>query len=267
MGYVFLLIAVILFLFLYARWFERSNIFFPTKGMEETPSSIGLGYEDIYFDTADGKRLNGWFIPADNARGTVLFCHGNAGNISHRMDMIRMINGLKLNVFIFDYRGYGKSIGFPTEKGTYIDAKAAYDYLLSRTDVDKERMIIFGKSLGGAIAIDLATKVNAAVVISDSAFTSTINVGKEIYPFLPMELLLTMKYDSLSKVKGISEPILIIHSSEDEIIPFDHGQQIFEASGEPKEFFRMRGGHNEGFIGYEKEYTEAIDYFLKKHGI
>ncbi|MFH1553106.1 MAG: alpha/beta hydrolase [Candidatus Omnitrophota bacterium] len=268
MYYIVALAIIVLFIALYVRWFERSSIFFPSRQIVATPDSIGLAYEDVYFKTSDGVQLNGWFVPdGDSPRATVLYCHGNAGNISHRLDIIRMFNSLGLDVFIFDYRGYGRSNGGPSEEGTYLDAQAAYDYLVNTKGIDPERIVIYGKSLGGAVAVDLATRTEVRAVISDSAFTSTVNMGREIYPFLPVELVITMKYDTISKVKGLSMPKLIIHSSEDEIVPFHHGEEIFENCAEPKHFYRMLGGHNDGVFIYEDKFTHGIDEFLKRIGI
>lgn len=253
---------------LYARWFERSNIYFPYRRIESTPDLIGLEYEDIYIETSDGVKLNGWFILAkDPPRATVLFFHGNAGNISHRLEIIKIFNDLDLNVFIIDYRGYGRSGGFPSEKGTYLDAQAAYDYLISRDDVDKEKIVIYGKSLGGAVAIDLATKVYARALISESAFTSVADIGQEVYPFLPIRLITTIKYDSLSKINKIDESKLIIHSKDDEIIPYHHGKKLFDSASDPKELYSMRGGHNEGILIYRDEYQKKCDKFLRSIGI
>ncbi|NQT33453.1 MAG: alpha/beta hydrolase, partial [Candidatus Omnitrophica bacterium] len=140
--YFISIVLLIAFLVLFARWFEWSNIYFPNKYISATPKSIGLPYEDVYFRSADGVQLNGWFIPSPEDRATVLLCHGNAGNISHRMDIIRILNGLGLNVFIFDYRGYGKSHGFASEAGTYLDAEAAYDYLTETRNIDEGKIII-----------------------------------------------------------------------------------------------------------------------------
>ena len=266
--YIIVSVAVILFVALYVKWFERSSIFFPSKYIEKTPLDKSLPYEDVYFKTEDGVKLNGWFVPAKGqARATILFCHGNAGNISHRFDTIEIFNGLDLNVFIFDYRGYGKSDGWPSEKGTYWDAQAAYNYLMTRRDIDKKKIVLYGKSLGGAVALDLATKVKVYAVISDGVFTSTLDMAKEIYPFLPAKLFITMKYDTLSKIDGVDAPKLIIHSREDEIVPFHHGEKLFEESSEVKEFYPMRGGHNEAIFLYSDEYGKKIDEFLRRIGI
>jgi hypothetical protein len=253
----------IIFIKFYFRYFERASIYFPSHDMASHPGMIGLTYEDIYFDTEDKIKLNAWYIPAKNPIATLLFCHGNAGNISHRLDSIRIFNELNLNVFIFDYRGYGKSKGKISEQGSYIDAKAAYDYILSHFEQDKNKIVIFGRSLGAAIAIDLATMVKAGALISESCFTSIERIGKEIYPFLPVKWLCTIKYDSLSKIKTISIPKLIIHSKNDEMIPFHHGKELFDAAKEPKQFYILTGSHNDSFLINETEYKQRIKNFLE----
>ncbi len=265
--YASLTIVIVILVIFYLRWFERYNIFFPTRKIELRPDYVGLSYEDVYFKSADGVRLNGWFIPASPSSPTVLLCHGNAGNIGHRLGIIRIFNRLNLNVFIFDYRGYGRSSGRPSEKGTYQDARAAYDYLLSRDDIDRDKIIFYGKSLGGAVAIELATRVNPCALISESAFTSTLDIGREIYPFLPLRIIITMKYDNLSKIKGLRPPKLIIHSIDDEIVPFRHGRRLFEEAPEPKQFYQMTGGHNEAVDLAEDEFAERIDRFLSTYEI
>lgn len=266
--YILLFALATLLIVFYARWFEKSSIYFPYRGIETTPGDANMAYEDVYFEAADGTRANAWFIPAaGSARATVLFCHGNAGNISHRLEIIRMLHSLGLNVFIFDYRGYGKSGGSPSEEGTYLDALAAYEYLRARDDVDKENIVVHGKSLGAAVAVDLATKVSAKAVIAESGFTSVPDIGKEIYPFLPMDLMTTIKYDTKSKIGRLDMPLLIIHSTEDEIVPYHHGKELYERATEPKELYSMKGGHNEGILVYSDEYLRRIDDFLKKNGI
>ncbi|MGD2278965.1 MAG: alpha/beta hydrolase, partial [Candidatus Omnitrophota bacterium] len=200
-------------------------------------------------------------------RATVLFFHGNAGNISHRLEIIQMLHELDLNIFIIDYRGYGKSGGSPSEKGTYLDAITAYDYLAGRDDVDKEKIVIYGKSLGAAVAIDLATKREPGAVISESAFTSVADIGQEIYPFLPIRLIITQKYDNMAKIDKLTVPKLIIHSEEDEIIPFHHGRKLYENSPEPKQSYWMKGGHNDAILIYRDQYRKKYDEYLKSIGI
>lgn len=268
MHYLIPIIAAIVLILIFAAWFERNSVYFPYKDIETTPESIGLIYEDVYFKATDGVQLNGWFIPSKStARATVIFCHGNAGNISHRLEIIKILNELNLNIFIFDYRGYGRSMGRPSEKGTYNDALGAYEYLLSRDDIDKGKIMVHGKSLGGAVAVNLASTIDLRLVIIESAFTSVPNMGKEIYPFLPIDLVGTIKYDSTEKIKNIKTPKLIIHSKEDEIVPFHHGIALFNNAIDPKEFYEMRGGHNESMLVYEVEYKDRLDDFLKDNGI
>jgi len=259
------ILIFLFFIFVYLRYFERKSIYYPTKEIEFTPTNVGLKYEDIFFNTDDGLVLNGWFIPVKNPRGTLLFCHGNAGNISHRIEIIKIFNRLNLNVFIFDYRGYGRSQGRPTEVGLYRDAQGAYNHLLSRKNINKDTIVIYGKSIGANVAIDLASKVKAAVLISESGFSSAYDMGKKLFPYLPVKWIITIKYDALAKIKNITIPKLIIHSQDDEIVPFELGQKLFEAAPEPKEFYQMQGGHNEAVFMSGEEYGVEINNFLSKH--
>ena len=253
------------FIFAYLRYFETRGIYYPTKEIILTPTNAGLKYEDVVFTTENDLRLNGWFIPSQNPRGSLIFCHGNAGNISHRIEIIEIFNKLNLNVFIFDYRGYGKSQGSPSEQGLYQDAQAAYKYLLSRRDIDKEAIVVYGKSIGANVAIDLASKVNAAALISESGFTSAYEMGRRLFPYLPIKWIITTKFDALAKIKDITTPKLIIHSRDDEIIPFKLGRRLFEAAAEPKEFYQMQGTHNEAVFLAKQEYSLNLDHFLSKY--
>ncbi len=261
------LIAAVIFFFFYFKWFERRCIYYPTREIEFTPESISLRFEDVYFTTSDGIKLNGWFIPAANSETTLIFLHGNAGNISHRMGSIQIFNRLGLNVFIFDYRGYGKSNGRPYEEGTYLDAKAAYDYVARTKEVNRDKIILYGESLGGAIAYELATTARAGAVITLGTFSSIVDMGKVMYPFLPIKLIARTEYDTLSKVAVARIPKLFIHSADDEIIPIEQGRNLFSRACEPKEFYEMRGGHNDGIFTYESEFCEKVTSFLKRHDL
>ena len=254
-----------IFIFVYLRYFEKKGIYYPSKDIVLSPADVDIKYEDIFFETEDGLRLNAWFIPTENPRGILLFCHGNAGNISHRIEIIEIFNKLNLDVFIFDYRGYGRSQGNPTEQGLYQDAQAAYKYLLSRRDVDKEAIVIYGKSIGANVAIELASKVNAAILISESGFTSAYDMGKKLFPYLPIKWIITTKFDALEKIKNITIPKLIIHSKDDEIIPFKLGRRLFESAPGPKEFYQMQGTHNEAIFMAREEYSLRLDRFLSKY--
>lgn len=252
---------VFICLIIYFKYIERRSIYFPMRQIEYTPREIGLVYKDVFFKTEDGVELNGWFIPSGGAKNTVLFLHGNAGNISHRFEKIQIFYNFDLNVFIFDYRGYGRSRGSPSEKGLYIDAKAAYDYLVSKESIPKDEIILFGESLGGSVAIDLASKAEVKAMITESTFSSAKDMARRIYPLIP-PFFIVSDFDSVKKVKSISVPKLIIHSVDDEIVPFDLGQKLFEAAPPPKEFLKIRGGHNTGFLDSEKEYKKGISSFI-----
>lgn len=259
---IIILVGALLFLWAFLKYFERKNVYFPTPTIEATPKDIGLDYEDVFFKTKDGVTLNGWFIPANKKHPVLLFCHGNGGNISHRLESIAAFHKIGLNVFIFDYRGYGRSSGKVSEKGTYLDAIAAHNYIMSREDVGN--IIVFGRSLGGPIAIDLATKVKLSALICESSFTSIMDMAKEIFKVRIPARFLSYKYDALSKIKDVEPPKLIIHSENDEIIPFEHSKRLFEASKPPKEFYKLRGNHNQGFLIAGDEYLETIKTFIAK---
>jgi len=259
------LLSLIIIFILYLKYYEKRGIYFPIRKIDFTPKEIGLEFEDVYFFSSDGMKLNGWYIPAKEPRITVLFCHGNAGNISHRTEIIDMLSKLGLDVFIFDYRGYGRSQGSPTEKGLYLDAQAAYKYLIDKRNLYEGSIVVYGKSMGANVAVELCSKVKPGALISESAFTSASDMGKKLFPFLPIRWLITIKYDALSKIKDMTIPKLIIHSEDDEIIPFQQGRKLFEAAPEPKEFYPMRGGHNEAVFQAKEDFIKKIDAFLQKH--
>ena len=262
---IYLLIALIFFV-LYIRYLEYRSIFYPSRGILATPADIGLSFEDVYLKTEDAVTIHGWFIPSPQGplkgKGTVIFLHGNAGNIGDRLGKIQFFHDSGRDVFIIDYRGYGKSEGRPTEAGIYKDALAAYDYLASRRDVDPKRIIAYGASLGGAVAIDLAAKRNLSCLIVDSAFTSAADMAKRIYPFVP-SFLVQIKLDSLGKIKYISAPKLFIHSRDDEIVPLALGRKLYEAAAPPKEFLEITGGHNEGYMDSQEKIAEEMSRFLE----
>jgi len=237
----------------------------PGRELEATPTAIGLAYEDVALQTADGVRLHAWFIPTQNPRATVLFCHGNAGNISHRLDSIRLLHSLGLQVLIFDYRGYGKSEGRPSEAGTYRDVDSAWHYLREVRGLPEAGIIIFGRSLGAAVAADLAIRMRPAAVILESAFTSVPDMAARFYPWLPVRLLSRYRYDNLDKVARIARPLLLVHSRQDEIIPFVHGELLFGRAREPKQFLVLTGGHNDAFLTSREAYTHGLRSFLDTH--
>ena len=259
--FTFWLIIAIIFFILWIRYVERHNIYFPMKEVHVTPETVGLAYEEIYFTTSDNKKIHGWFIPGNTESLTILFCHGNGGNIGHRLEKLAFFQKLGLNTFIFDYRGYGKSEGAPSEKGLYKDADAAYSYLTVERGVPKERIVIYGESLGGPVAIDLAKNESVKALITEEAVASIRDMAKIVYPFIP-PFVISSKFDSVAKIKNVNCPKLIIHSVDDEIVPFYLGEKLFNAARPQKKFLKIRGSHNTAFFDSEKEVTEGVKSFL-----
>lgn len=256
--------ALLLLLFVFQpRLLYYPNL--PTREITATPEDIGLSYEPVAIVTEDRIKLDGWFIPAQDARGVLLFLHGNAGNISHRLDSLKIFNDLRLSVFIFDYRGYGRSDGEPSEQGTYRDAEAAWRYLTEQWHVPPHDIVFFGRSLGAAVAAQLASRRAPKALILESAFTSVPDLAAEIYPFLPVRWLARFRYNTKEYLKSIDCPVLIVHGRDDEIIPYAHGKRLFAAAREPKRFLEIRGGHNEGFLLSGQHYVKGLDAFLTTH--
>ncbi len=212
--------------------------------------------------TADGLRLSAWLVQAPVSRGTVLFCHGNYGNISHLLDPIRIFIGLGLEVLVFDYRGYGQSEGKPSEAGTYLDAEAAWNFLVREQGVDPGRLVICGRSLGGPIAAHLARQHLPAALLLESTFTSLPQLGSRRYPFFPVRWLARYTYDTLGQLPGIHCPVLVVHSREDGLIPFEQGQELYATANPPKEFLEISGGHGNGFAVSEPQYRAGLERFF-----
>ncbi|MBI5438310.1 MAG: alpha/beta hydrolase [Nitrosomonadales bacterium] len=311
-------------------FFQSRMVFYPETGREitATPAQIGLPYEDIQLKTSDNISLHGWYIPVAKPRGTVLFLHGNAGNISHRIDSVQMFHRMGYSTLIFDYRGYGNSGGAPSEQGTYRDAEAAWRYLADQRRIPSCRIVLFGESLGGAVGAwlaatsrdtllveQLATRLGepttpakslvmaepadcgsgsekllaghpceaaipapdapqrrvmaarqkpAALVIA-SGFTSVPDLARHFYPYLPVQWLARIRYDTRESLRAVAAPVLIAHSPEDEIVPFEHGRALLAAANPPKRFLELAGGHNDGFIFMREAWVKALEDFLDEH--
>jgi len=262
LGVIYVLALVLLY-FYQGRLIYLPNI--PSRALQAKPTDINLPYQVVHLETQDNITLHAWFVPKTDAKGVVLFCHGNAGNISHRLDSIRIFNQMGLAVLIFDYRGYGESeltVGEIDERGTYQDVQAAWQYL--RQSYKPDQIVLFGRSLGGGVATELATLEKPAALILESTFSSVPKMGSELYPFLPIKLLSRIRYDSLSKMARIKTPILFLHSPDDDLIPYSHGRALFSAAQEPKQFFDLRGNHNSGFL-LTADYPKVIKAFLQKY--
>ena len=242
---------------------ERRLIYHPEKHLTSDPSILGLAYEDVFFTASDGVQLHGWYVPGSRDV-TFLWFHGNAGNISHRLSNLKeMHDELAVNIFIFDYRGYGQSRGTPSEQGTYLDANAALDYLKSREDVSIREIVYYGRSLGGAIAVELATQEPPYGLVLESSFPSVTYMARKANP-LPLWRLLRTKYDSAAKVPRLQMPLLQIHGDSDDTVPLEAGRALFEAANTPKELYVIPGAdHNDTYLvggtPYWKKLREFID--------
>ena len=243
--------------------FEKRLIYFPYRALDVTPAALGLAHEELALRTEDGLTLHGWFLPAPDSRWTFLVCHGNAGNVSHRLDRALLLQSrLRADVLLFDYRGYGRSEGSADEAGTYRDARAAHRWLLAR-ETPPARIVVFGESLGAAVALDLALEAEARALVLESPFTSVPDMARAVYPFLPLWPFVRTRYDNLSKIERLRRPLLVLHGERDEIVPFAQGRRLFEAAPEPKRFYAIpRAGHNDTYAVGGEAYWTAIRGFL-----
>ena len=237
-------------------------LFHPERELAGTPADLGLPYEDAAITTADNVRLHGWYV-AGRRRETLLWLHGNAGNISHRLDNLCLLHdAVGIGVLIFDYRGYGQSEGSPSEDGLYEDARGALAYLRRRPDVDATHLVYFGRSLGSAVALHLALEDPPSRLILESPFTSIRAMARAIFP-APLALLAPASFNNLSRIERVHAPLLVIHGDRDEVVPFEQGKELFAAAPEPKAFYEIRNaGHNDTYVVGGAEYFDRIEKFL-----
>jgi len=244
--------------------FQNKFIFAPTRPIEQRPADVLLDYEEVRFPAADGVMLHGWFVPAESPKATVLLCHGNAGNISHRLFTLELFHRLGLQTLIFDYRGYGRSEGAPSEAGLYADAEGAWDYLTDRRGLPPGRIVLFGRSLGGSLAARLAARHGPAGLVLDSAFTSMPKLAGELYWHLPVHPLIRAKFETIADVRRVRCPVLVAHSRDDEMIRFEHARRLYETACEPKQLLELTGGHNEGMANEPEKYGRTIVTFIEE---
>jgi fermentation-respiration switch protein FrsA (DUF1100 family) len=242
---------------------ERRLIFFPERPLVATPADLGLDFEDRRFRAADGARLHGWLVRGRRDTA-VLWFHGNAGNVSHRVELLRDLHReLAMTILILEYRGYGESEGSPTESGLYLDAEAALSALVAATGLPAGRIVVLGQSLGAAVAVELATRRRLAGLILESAFTSVPEMARHHYPWLPLWPLLKTRFDSLSKITRVSAPLLLVHGDRDQIVPVQMAERLFAAAAEPKRMHVIQGGgHNDLVLLGSDEYFRALREFL-----
>ena len=257
---------VLLVLFMLLRWFEYRQTYHPSRSFHVSGAELGRAWEDVTFTASDSVKLNGWFFPANtNSPRThlaVIVCHGNGGNISHRLGLYDALLAAGINVFAFDYRGFGRSEGKPSEAGTYLDAQAAHAWLRQK-GFAPTNLIAFGESLGGGIASELAVRETCGGLVLQSSFTSVTDLGAELYPFLPVRTLGSIRYDTRSKLPRIRVPVLVLHSRADSMIPFHHAERNFSAANEPKFLCELTGDHNDGIVDRAK-FIAGIEQLLEQ---
>ena len=242
--FVFLLVLTLAFGWFYLRRFEFAALYHPTLEIETTPAQFQLRYQDVQFMASDGTSLNGWWVPANRPRGTIVYCHGNSGNISDIAYLAPQFFKRRFNVLLWDYRGYGRSGGRPSEAGLYEDARAAYDAAAAMSG--KLPIVVYGLSLGSAVAIQLAQDRPVAALIVEGAFASAADMARRWYPSIPLDSVLSVSYDSASKVATLEGmPKLFAHSTSDAVVPFQSGRILHAAAASPKTFVLLSGGHED----------------------
>ena len=247
-----------------ALLFEKRLIYFPTRDHEVTPTALGLAHEDVRLTTEDGVRLHAWYLPVRQARWVTLVSHGNAGNISHRLDRALLLQArLQSSVLLYDYRGYGASEGSPDEAGTYRDARAAYLYLSEEKQIPPGRIVLFGESLGSAVSLELALAYPAAALVLEAPFTSVPDMARTTI-FAPLAPLVRTRYENLAKIPRLRLPLLVLQGDRDEVVPFAQGRRLFDAAPEPKRHFAIPGaGHNDTYVVGGEAYWRAVSEFLE----
>ncbi|MFQ5443235.1 MAG: alpha/beta hydrolase [Nitrospinales bacterium] len=259
------ILAVLLFYAVLLVSCENKIIYHPDQYPSGiwNPEAYGLQVEDVYFQASDGVKLHGWFIPSAKPVATLLWFHGNAGNLTHRIENILLLQPLNLNVFIFDYRGYGKSEGKPEEKGIYLDSQAAYDTLIRKKNIAPDKLFLFGRSLGGVCAIRVAANNPSAGLILESNFTSARDMAKKVFPILPIGYFIKSRFDGVEEIKTVKIPKLFLHGTEDNIVPYSLGKKLFDSAPEPKRFYDIVGaGHNDTYVVGGKPYFETLNRFI-----
>jgi len=248
---------------------QERLVFFPGPPPRTTPADRGLAFEEVWLEV-EGERLHLWWLPADvvapaSSRGAVVFCHGNAGSIEQRIGAAAAWVRRGFDVALFDYRGYGASAGTPTEAGTYADARAAYAHVTRTRAHAPSRVLVHGRSLGGAVAVDLAAERPVGGLVLEATFTSLPDVGAAVYPWLPVRALSRLRYASIDKIASVDAPLFAAHDPADTIVPFEFGRRLFDAAREPKVFAEFAGGHNGAGIEGTPAARDALDAWLGAH--
>ena len=263
-----LLLGLILYLLLLLYiYLNQNNIIYqpghPDRKVSDTPAQLGIPFEPVTLTAEDGVRLDGWYLPATDARATLLFFHGNAGNISHRLSSLALFHQLGLAVLIIDYRGYGRSEGEPSETGIYRDAEAAWRYLTETRQIPAQQILLLGRSFGGAVAAYLASRHESLGLVLESTFTSAPEMAAALYPWIPARWLSRSRYDTRQRLAAIHQPLMVIHSREDDLIPFSQGAALYAAGNPPKRMLELNGNHNNGVLENAARYRRGLDEFIR----
>lgn len=245
--------------------FQERMVFVPGRNVFATPASYKIDFEDINLKTDNDETISAWYIPAKDAKYTVLFCHGNAGNIANRLETAVFYHNHGYNFMVFDYPGYGKSTGKPSDKGLLRAAEAAWKYLVETREIDPESIIVAGRSLGGSAASHLASKYDPAMLCLEATFVSVKEAAKDVVPFLPVSLICRVHLPTGENLRKVKCPVLLIHSPHDEVINYRHGEKLYEIAPEPKEFHTLKGGHNDCWFIDQNRYAEIFKAFIAKH--
>jgi len=250
------------------RWFEHRQVYVPSSVFSGNPNDLGRPFEDVYFSSLDGVRLNGWYFPAEpsspRSHLVLLLLHGNGGNICHRLDFCEVWLRLGVNLFVFDYRGYGRSEGRPSEEGTYLDAQAGHKWVREK-GFSPANIVALGKSLGGGVASELALRETIGSLILQSTFNNIPSVGAELFPWLPVKRFHTIKYDTLSRLPRIRVPVLVMHSRADQVIGYHHAERNFAAANDPKMFCEIFGHHTGALDFGARQYAEGLERFFRQY--
>ena len=255
-------LAVIYVFLLAIVYFAQTRLIFPAgRTLFASPADYGWEYEDVEA-SVDGHITHGWWVPAENARGVMLFSHGNGGALSHRLEVVGFWREQGMSVLVYDYGGYGRSAGRPSEARCYADGRAMWRYLTETKRIAPEQIILYGRSLGGGVAIQLAREVDCAGLIVESSFRSVAAMARRSYPIFPVKALLRHHFDNEAKIADIHLPVLIAHSLDDSVVPFAHGQALYELANDPKTFVRLAGDHNDGVTQFSRAARRAFETFL-----
>lgn len=247
--------------------YQSGQVYHPTRhpAGQWDPSEEGLRYEDVDFQSEDGTKLHGWWFHHDNAEMSLVYCHGNRGSIADRVDTFAQLLRLKVNVFAFDYRGYGKSEGSPSEQGVFADARAAIDHVANVRTEGLGDVLLFGHSLGGAIAIDAALHRPVSGLVVQSSFTQLADMARHRHPDLPMHWIVRNEFRSIEKVPHLEMPKLFIHGGADQTVPFEHGRALYEAAAAPKDFLSIgKADHNDLHLWGSLRYFSHLIRFRRR---